>query len=85
MIQRIVAACAVAALLVCAPSRLAAAQREGPTTDQAAVREWFSGTWGALAAWWTGKIVQPPPPGAGGGPITEGSCAVDPFGCPDGG
>ena len=72
----------VAALLLCVPLHLAAEDRAAPTAGRAAVLEWLAGFWGELTGWLAGEVV---PPSAGPGATTQGSCAVDPFGCPQGG
>lgn len=68
--------CAVALLLLCAPLQLPAQERESRAADQAAVLEWLSGLWSDLTAW----LAE-----SGGGATTQGSCAIDPNGCPHGG
>jgi hypothetical protein len=70
------------ALVILLSTPLAAMEREAPTADQASFA-WLSSLLEDAVAWLTGGIVSPPP--GSGGATTQGSCAIDPFGCPFGG
>ncbi len=72
---------AILLLLLCAPLQLSAQEREAPAARQVSVLEWFSGLWTDFAAWLAGKAPSPPDDSA----LVDGSCAIDPFGCPHGG
>lgn len=78
--RKVWAACVVAAMMLCAPMQLAAEERAASTASHGAVLAWFAGLWSELAAWLADDVVPP----AGAGATTQGSCAVDPFGCPGG-
>jgi hypothetical protein len=83
MFQRVLAASAVAILLVCAPVGLSAQEKEARGAEQASVLGWFAGAWGDLAAWLAG--IVPAPPAGTKGASSDGSCYVDPNGCPHSG
>lgn len=83
MIRRVLSASAVAIILASTPAHLAAQESRTSAADQAAVLEWLSSVWNELADWFSSGVVTPPPAGPGGGATTQGSCAIDPFGCPD--
>lgn len=71
MFQRVLAAMAVALLLVCAPTALTAQGREDRAVEQVSFIAWFAGVWNEVAALLTGQV-------------TDGSCSLDPDGCPGG-
>lgn len=75
MLQRALAASAVAALLVFAPPVLTAQEREVRGTEQSSALDWFSGIWADFTVWFGSH----PPESA-----LDGRCDVDPNGCPDG-
>lgn len=79
--RKILTTSVVAALLLCAPLQLAAEERAAPAAGRAAVFDWLAGLWSELAARLASEEVPPP---ARSGATIDGSCAVDPFGCPDG-
>lgn len=60
--RKALTASAVAILLVCIPSQLAAVEKEAPSADQVSMLAWFSSVWSDLAAWFAGDEVPPPPP-----------------------
>lgn len=84
MFRRVLTASAIALILASVPSYVAAEESRPSVVDRSAVGEWFSSVWNELAAWLSGEVPTPPA-GSGGGATTQGSCAVDPFGCPDNG
>jgi hypothetical protein len=84
MFRKALTATAVAIVLASVPSHLAAQEREAPGEARATLG-WFSGLWNELAALFAGQWVPPPTGGSGGGATTQGSCAVDPNGCTQGG
>jgi hypothetical protein len=71
MSQKVLAASAVVLLLVGAPLGLAAQEREVRGAERASVPGWLAGIWGVVTAWFGGSLV-------------DGSCSVDPDGCPRG-
>jgi hypothetical protein len=79
--RKVVTASALALVLSAAvPAHLLAADREDPATLRAAgMAEWLSILWHDLAALFAADTT-PPRTGSGGGPTTQGSCAVDPNG-----
>jgi hypothetical protein len=86
-LRKVVTASALALVLSAAvPTHLLAAEREAPATLRAATAaEWLSTLWHDLAALFAAGTT-PPHIGSGGGPTTQGSCAVDPYGgCANGG
>jgi len=89
VLRKALTASAVALVLASVPSHLAAQERESkaPAEVRVGVHEWLSDTWGKVAAWFAALTTTPPHSGApGGGPTTQGSCAVDPNGaCVPGG
>jgi len=84
VLRKVLTASAVAIVLASVPSHLAAQVREAPGV-RAAAPDWFATLWSELAAWFKAETATPPQTGKGGGPTTQGSCAVDPYGCPTGG
>jgi hypothetical protein len=60
------------------PTHAQAAEREAPATQRAAAVEWFSTLWHELAALFAADTTPPAKPV--GGPTSDGSCAVDPYG-----
>jgi hypothetical protein len=70
MACRVLAAVVVALLLVGAPGSLSAMEKEASAADQAV--EWLSGVWSNFAAW------------LGLASDNDGSCSLDPNGCPGG-
>jgi hypothetical protein len=70
MACRLFAAVVVAMLLMCAPGPLAAMEKDASTADRAI--EWLSGVWSDFAAWLSLAADN------------DGSCSLDPNGCPDG-
>lgn len=76
------AACALAVLLLSAPLQLAAQENAAPIAGRVSVVDWVAGAWDGLAAWLAGMIA---PPTSESGSLRDGSCAVDPNGCPNGG
>jgi len=85
-LRKVVTASTLAlALSAAVPIHLLAAEREAPATKRAPAVEWFSSLWHDLAALFAADST-PPYIGSGGGPTTQGSCAVDPYGgCTNGG
>jgi hypothetical protein len=70
MACRVLAAVVVVLLLICAPGSLSAMEKEASAAGLAV--EWLSGVWGELARWLSLASDN------------DGSCAVDPNGCPGG-
>jgi len=89
VLRKVLTASAVALVLASVPSHLAAQERESkaPVEVRVGVTEWLSSALNKVAAWFTAETATPPHTGSpGGGPTTQGSCAVDPFGtCTPGG
>jgi hypothetical protein len=89
VLRKVLTASAVALVLASVPSHLAAQERESkaPVEVRVGVSEWLSSALNKLAVWFTSGSTTPPHTGSpGGGPTTQGSCAVDPFGtCTPGG
>ena len=79
MFQKAFAASAVALLLMAAPMVLAAQEKEVHAAEQVSVLGWFSGIWSDIAAWFASQAVPPPVDS-----FREGSCSLDPDGCPGG-
>lgn len=82
VLRKVLTASAVALVLASVPSHLAAQERESkaPVEVRVGALEWLTSTWSKVAAWFN-TVATPPHTGApGGGPTTQGSCAVDPFG-----
>jgi hypothetical protein len=75
----VTASAVVLMLSAVVPTNLMAAEREAPTTMRAATIDWLSTLWHELAALFAAGTT-PPTSGSGGGPSTQGSCAVDPNG-----
>jgi hypothetical protein len=84
MFKKALAASAAAMLLVCAPLALSAQEKEARVAEQVSVVGWLAGVWGDLAAWLAGT-VEPAPTAETESASTDGSCYVDPNGCPHGG
>ena len=85
VLRKVLTASAVALVLASVPLHLAAQVREAPEV-RAAAPGWFATLWSELAAWFKAETTAPPQTGKGGGPTTQGSCAVDPNGaCMPGG
>jgi len=83
VLRKVLTASAVALVLASVPSHLAAQERESkaPVEVRAGALEWLSSTWSKVAAWFSSGTTTPPHTGSpGGGPTTQGSCAIDPFG-----
>ena len=79
-LRKVVTASALAFILSAAvPTHLLAEGREAPATKRAPAVEWFSSLWHDLAVLFAADST-PPRIGSGGGPTTQGSCAIDPFG-----
>ena len=89
VLRKVLTASAVALVLASVPSHLAAQERESkaPVEVRVGALEWLTGAWSKVAAWFTSGTTTPPHTAApGGGPTTQGSCAVDPNGaCNPGG
>lgn len=78
MLRKLLPATIVALALAAVPTHVAAAEKPAPPVQGAAVLEWLSGVFDEVATWLAAGA-----PSSSGGPITiQGSCAVDPFGCP---
>jgi hypothetical protein len=82
MFRRVLTASAIALILASVPSYVAAEESRSSVADRSAVGEWFFSVWSEFAAWFAGEVPTPPA-GSGGGATTQGSCGLDPYGCPD--
>ena len=80
MFQKFLAASAIACMLVSAPPRLVAQEKEVPAAEQSGVLEWFSGVWSEVAAWLTWEAAA-----ESTGSAVDSGCMIDPLGCPHGG
>lgn len=80
--KKILPVSVVAFLLLCAPLQLGAEERMAPAAGRTIVLDWLAGVWGELTAWVAGEVVAP---SAVSGEMADGSCAIDPNGCPHGG
>ena len=85
VLRKVATASAVALVLASVPSHLAAQERKAQPEVRAAAPGWFAALWSELAGWFKAETATPPQTGKGGDPTTQGSCAVDPYGCPLGG
>lgn len=84
MFRKALTATVIAVALAAVPPSLSAQEKGAATAERVSVLEWVSGIWNGLASWLAGGVITPTGSG-GGGATTQGSCAVDPFGCPDNG
>ena len=69
-------------LLICLPLQ-ATQKREAPAAHPVSALSWVSNLWSSVATWLAGKVAALP--SGTGAAVLDGSCAVDPFGCPHGG
>jgi hypothetical protein len=77
-LRKLLTAGALAVALASMPTHLSAAEKEAPAHVRAAAVDWLSGLWHELAALFAADTTPPAKPV--GGPTTDGSCAVDPYG-----
>jgi len=82
MLRKVLIASAIAILLACVPSHLAAQERDSPKEVQSSVLGWFSGLWSDLARLFAGEDVPIPPRPEPPLPTdqTDNGCIVDPHG-----
>jgi hypothetical protein len=78
-LRKVLTAGALAVALASMPAHLSAAEKEAPAHARAAAVDWLSSLWHELAGLFAASTTSQPP-GSGGGPSTQGSCAVDPYG-----
>lgn len=71
MVQRALSASVITVLLVFAPLGLEAQEREVRRPVQVSVLQWLAGVWNDVAGWLAPEWD------------VDGTCAVDPNGCPD--
>lgn len=81
MLRRLLVAATMALMLLAVPSLLAAQEREVQSASQASVLSWFSGFWNDVTVWLVTAVGSPK---LTTDSFREGSCAVDPDGCPGG-
>lgn len=78
MLRKLLPATVVALSLAVMPSHVAAMEKPAAPPAQSAALEWLSGVFEEVVTWFTVAA-----PSSSSGPVTiQGSCAVDPFGCP---
>lgn len=81
VVHKVISSGALTLFLMCAPTQLAAQERETSIATQGAVRDWFTDLWGDLTAWFSNRVVPTPPqtepPSESQG---DNGCIVDPHG-----
>jgi hypothetical protein len=78
-LRKLVTASALALVLSAVPTHLMAGVRTTPANARPAAVQWLTTLWHNLAALFAADTT-PPPTRPVGGPTTQGSCAVDPYG-----